>query len=503
MNPPTPMSTFLSGLMLAAPEIWLLATALIVMLAEVLGGGWARRNIGLLALAAIVPPAWATLAQMGAESQIGFGGLYKLDAMAVVLKLSAYVAVAVTLIYSANYARDRQMRHAEYYSLMLFALLGIMVMISAHNLLMIYLGVELMSLSLYALAAVRRDDAASTEAAMKYFVLGALASGFLLYGMSMIYGATGALDIPDIAVRLTSPSTNRVALACGVVFIVAGLAFKFGVVPFHMWVPDVYHGTPTAATLMIAAAPKLATFAITFRLLVEGLITMAPDWQKMLAMIAIGSIIFGNLVAIAQSNLKRMLAYSTIAQIGFVLLGLMTGVQDGKTEFAVDAYGAAMFYVVTYVLTTLAGFGVILLLARRGVEADRLEDLRGLNSTSPWLAFVMLIVMFSLMGIPPTVGFYAKLAVLQAVVRAGQLNLAVVAVLASLIGAFYYLRIVRLMYFDNAPSRAAPAHDEAVSANRGARLTLGVNGLMVLALGLLPGPLMAVCADAVRRALGG
>jgi NADH-quinone oxidoreductase subunit N len=387
------------------------------------------------------------------------------------------------------------MYRGEFYALALLSLLGQMVMISANNLLVIYVGLELMTLCLYALAALRRDHTASSEAAMKYFVLGALASGFLLYGMSMIYGGTGSLDLPEIARAFAAVETNRLVLVFGVVFVVAGLAFKFGAVPFHMWVPDVYHGTPTATTLLIAGAPKLAAFAMAFRLLVEGLPGVAVDWQQMLVVLSVASLLVGNLVAIAQRNFKRMLAYSTIAQVGFVLLGLATGVVEGSADAAADAYSASMFYVITYVLTTLGTFGLIQLMARMGFEAEEIDDLRGLNRRSPWMAFVALILMFSLAGIPPTVGFYAKLAVLQAVVNAGQVWLAVLAVLASLVGAFYYLRVVKAMYFDE------PVEQGGIAGTGGARVTLALNGAAVLLLGILPGPLMTACLNAVRQAL--
>jgi NADH-quinone oxidoreductase subunit N len=358
------------------------------------------------------------------------------------------------------------------------------------------MGLELMSLSLYSLAALRRDEGRSTEAAIKYFVLGALASGFLLYGMSMLYGGTGSLDLPDIAKAIATGQANRTVMVFGVVFLVAGLAFKFGAVPFHMWVPDVYQGTPTAVTLLIAGAPKFAAFAIAFRMLAEALIGVAADWQQMLTVLAVASLVVGNLVAIAQTNLKRMLAYSTIAQVGFVMLGLLSGVVGGDARGAPEAYGGSLFYIITYVLTTLGTFGLIQLMARAGFEAEEIADLRGLNRRSPWMALVALVLMFSLAGIPPTVGFYAKLAVLQSVVAAGMVWLAVLAVLASLVGAFYYLRVVKTIYFDE------PADDAVLAPGAAARATMGVNGGLVLALGLLPSPLMTACLEAIRQALG-
>ena len=382
----------------------------------------------------------------------------------------------------------------------MLALLGMFIMISGNNFLVIYLGLELLTLSSYTLVALRRDNAMATEAAMKYFVLGAMASGFLLYGLSMLYGATGSLDIGQVFKAVNSGQIRHQVLVFGLVFVVAGLAFKLGVVPFHMWIPDVYQGAPTAVTLMIGGAPKLAAFAITIRLLVDGLLPLAIDWQQMLAVLAIGSLLVGNLAAIAQTNLKRMLAYSTISQMGFVLLGLLSGVINGNVDAAAveSAYSSAMFYVVSYVLTTLAAFGVILLLAREGFESEEIADLAGLNQRSPLYAGVMAVCLFSMAGIPPLVGFYAKLSVLQALVASGQglyIALAVFAVLMSLIGAFYYLRVVKVMYFD------APLTATSVSAPLDVRVVLTVNGALVLVLGLLPGGLMALCADAIVRAL--
>jgi NADH-quinone oxidoreductase subunit N len=355
------------------------------------------------------------------------------------LKCFATIAVMVTLVYSRPYAADRDMlRGGEIFSLSLFALLGMSMMISGQNFIVIYLGLELLTLSSYALVALRRDHVQASEAAMKYFVLGAMASGFLLYGMSMMYGATGSLELSAVLKAIASGQVNHQVLVFGLVFIVAGLAFKIGAVPFHMWIPDVYQGAPTAATLMIGGAPKLAAFAILVRLLVEGLLPLAFDWQQMLALLAIGSLLIGNLAAIAQTNLKRMLAYSTISQMGFVLLGFVAGVINGETTLAANAYSSAMFYIVSYVLTTMAAFGVIMLLARQGFESEEITDLAGLNQRSPLYAGVMAICLFSMAGIPPMVGFYAKLSVLQSLVASGQgfyLGLAIFAVIMSLIGA--------------------------------------------------------------------
>jgi NADH-quinone oxidoreductase subunit N len=356
-----------------------------------------------------------------------------------------------------------------------------------------------MSLSLYALVALRRDHAVATEAAMKYFVLGALASGFLLYGLSMMYGATRSLEITDVFSAIGSGRVNPSVLTFGVVFVVAGLAFKLGAVPFHMWVPDVYHGAPTAVTLLIGGAPKLAAFAIMMRLLVEGMLGLAVDWQEMLVVLAVASLVVGNLAAIAQTNLKRMLAYSTISQMGFMLLGMTAGVVTGNTLSAGNAYSSSMFYIVTYVLTTLGTFGLIMVMAGEGHESDEIADLAGLGKRAPWLAGVMTVFMFSLAGVPPMVGFYAKLAILQALVTThvtGYIALAVVAVLLSLVGAFYYLRVVKVMYFD-----AAPAGALAPDRHRGISTVLALNGAAVLVLGLLPGGLMALCRDAILKAL--
>jgi NADH-quinone oxidoreductase subunit N len=455
---------------------------------------------------------WATVLTLVVVAAVQFvyastgGTIYALgnmvvsDSMGNWLKCFATVATLVTLIYARPYAADRDMlRGGELFSLSLFALLGMFIMISANNFLLVYLGLELLTLSSYALVALRRDHAVSTEAAMKYFVLGALASGFLLYGLSMMYGATGTLDVNKVFSAVNSGLINANVLTFGLVFVVAGLAFKLGVVPFHMWIPDVYQGAPTAVTLMLGGAPKLAAFAIVMRLLVEGLLPLWFDWQQMLMVLAVASLLIGNLAAIMQTNLKRMLAFSTISQMGFVLLGLMSGVIDGNIYSAANAYSSAMFYVVTYVLTTLASFGVILLLAREGFESEEITDFAGLNQRSPLYAAIMAICLFSLAGIPPMVGFYAKLSVLQALIASGQtlhIALAVYAVIMSLIGAFYYLRVVKVMYFDE------PITASTVSAPLDVRAVLSVNGLLVLVLGIVPGGLMALCAQAVVQMLG-
>ena len=484
------------------PEIVLLAMACVIMLVDL--GVQSPRRTGTYVLTMLTLAVVAVLQGVYASSGnkfYGFGNMVVSDAMGNWLKCFATVAVMVTLVYGRPYAADRGMlRGGELFTLSMLALLGMFIMISGNNFLVIYLGLELLTLSSYTLVALRRDNAMATEAAMKYFVLGAMASGFLLYGLSMLYGATGSLDIGQVFKAVNSGQIRHQVLVFGLVFVVAGLAFKLGVVPFHMWIPDVYQGAPTAVTLMIGGAPKLAAFAITIRLLVDGLLPLAIDWQQMLAVLAIGSLLVGNLAAIAQTNLKRMLAYSTISQMGFVLLGLLSGVINGNVDAAAveSAYSSAMFYVVSYVLTTLAAFGVILLLAREGFESEEIADLAGLNQRSPLYAGVMAVCLFSMAGIPPLVGFYAKLSVLQALVASGQglyIALAVFAVLMSLIGAFYYLRVVKVMYFD------APLTATSVSAPLDVRVVLTVNGALVLVLGLLPGGLMALCADAIVRAL--
>ena len=484
------------------PEIVLLTMACVIALVDL--GVHSPRRTSTYVLTMLTLAVVAALQGMYASSGntfYGFGNMVVSDAMGNWLKCFATVAMMVTLVYGRPYAADRDMlRGGELFTLSMFALLGMFIMISGNNFLVIYLGLELLTLSSYALVALRRDNATATEAAMKYFVLGAMASGFLLYGLSMVYGATGSLDIGQVFKAVNSGQIKHQVLVFGLVFVVAGLAFKLGVVPFHMWIPDVYQGAPTAVTLMIGGAPKLAAFAITIRLLVDGLLPLAIDWQQMLAVLAIGSLLVGNVAAIAQTNLKRMLAYSTISQMGFVLLGLMSGVINGNVDATAveNAYSASMFYVITYVLTTLAAFGVILLLAREGFESEEISDFAGLNQRSPLYAGVMAVCLFSMAGIPPLVGFYAKLAVLQALVASGQtiyMAMAVFAVIMSLIGAFYYLRVVKVMYFD------APLTATNVSAPVDVRVVLTINGALVLVLGLLPGGLMALCADAVVRAL--
>ena len=483
------------------PEIFLAVMACVILLADLFVKSPGRvptyllTQLTLLALVVI-----QALYALNGFTVYAFSDTVVSDTMGNWLKCFAALATFVTLVYARPYSEQRGMflRGGELYPLVLFSLLGIFVLISANHFLLIYLGLELLTLSSYAMVALRRDNATSVEAAMKYFILGAMASGFLLYGMSMLYGATGTLMINEVQQVVASGMAKQQILVLGVVFVVAGLAFKLGAVPFHMWMPDVYEGAPTSVALIVAGAPKLAAFAIMVRLLVEGLLPMAFHWQQMLVVLAIASLLVGNLAAIMQKNLKRMLAFSTIAQVGFVLLAFVAGFVNNSFNSVVDAYSAGMFYIITYVLTTLVNFGVIMLLAREGFECDNINDLAGLNQRSPLYAGVMAVCLFSMAGIPPLVGFYAKLAVLQALVASGQvlhIALAVFAVMMSLIGAFYYLRVVKVMYFD------APLTATSVSAPLDVRVVLTINGALVLVLGLLPGGLMALCADAIVRAL--
>ena len=485
----------------AYPEILLLVMACVIALVD-LGVKSPTRTVtyvlSLLTLAAVAL-LQGLYASTGA-TVYSFSNMVVSDPMGNWLKCFAAIAMMATLVYGRPYAADRDMlRGGELFTLSLFSLLGMFVMISGNNFLVLYLGLELLTLSSYALVALRRDNGVATEAAMKYFVLGAMASGFLLYGLSMLYGATGSLDINTVFQVVASGQVKHQVLVLGLVFVVCGLAFKLGVVPFHMWIPDVYQGAPTAVTLLIGGAPKLAAFAMTMRLLVDGLLPLAIDWQQMLMVLSVASLLVGNLAAIAQTNLKRMLAFSTISQMGFVLIGLLSGVVNGNTASAANAYSSAMFYVITYVLTTLASFGVILLLAREGFESEEIADLAGLNQRSPLYAGVMAVCLFSLAGVPPLVGFYAKLSVLQALVASGQTGavaLAIFAVMMSLIGAFYYLRVIKVMYFDK------PLTATTVSAGADVRVVLSINGALILILGLVPGGLMALCAQAIVQSLG-
>ncbi len=465
------------------PEIFVLSMACIILLVDLYltdDNRYISYALGLLTmgLAAVI-----TFVTMPVESVVVLNGTFVNDQMAAILKLFVYLLTAAVFVYSREYLIARSLFKGEFYVLIIFAVLGMMVMISAHSMLTIYMGLEIMSLALYALVAMQRDSIQATEAAMKYFVLGALASGMLLYGMSMIYGATGSLDLKVISEHVAGLEEKDLVLLLGVVFVIVGLAFKLGAVPFHMWVPDVYHGAPTAVTLFIGTAPKIAGFAMVMRLLVEGLGDMQFYWQDYLVVIAVLSIVLGNVIAIAQTNIKRMFAYSTIAHMGFLIAGILSGTQEG--------YSAAMFYTISYSIMSLGGFGMILLLSRSGFEADKLDDFKGLNDRSPWFAFMMLIIMVSMAGVPPALGFYAKLAVLQAVINAGLIWVAIIAVVFSIVGAFYYLRVIKLMYFDKADDTTP------IEAGRDMRAVLSVNGITILALGIFPGGLLTICVNAM------
>ena len=479
--------SYLSTLTPAYAEIFLLVMACTILIVDLFVVNQQKTVTYLLVQFTLMGLAFITVFTFQPGSVPLFNNLFVDDLMADVLKMLSYFTVSVLLVYSRTYLLARGLFTGEFMVLTLFALLGVMVMISASNFLSMYIGLEIMSLSLYALVALQRDSATATEAAMKYFILGALASGLLLYGMSMLYGATGTLDVAGVSTAISNGVANPNLLVFGLVFVVAGLAFKVGAVPFHMWVPDVYQGAPTAVVMLIGSAPKLAAFAFFMRLLVEGLQPMMVHWSGMLVILAVLSMAIGNISAIAQTNIKRMLAYSSIAHIGFFLLGVLSG--------NIDGYSSAMFYMVVYVLMTMGAFGVILMLSREGFEADTLDALKGLNQRNPWLAFIMLLLMFSMAGVPPTAGFYAKFSVLNAIVQTGHIELAVIAVMLSLVGAYYYLRIVKLMYFD------APESHEAVRLQPDSGLLLTLNGLGVLALGIFPGWLMTVCLVSVKSSL--
>ena len=478
-------------LLTVLPEMIILGMAMLILLADLFLKKSDRLAIFLFAQVTLLLASYATYSTHMPSVSYAFTNMFVDDPLADVLKLMMYLGTSLLFVYTRQYITLRNMFCGEFYALVLFALVGMMMMVSGQNMLTLYIGLELLSLSLYALVALDRDNARATEAAMKYFVLGALASGMLLYGMSMIYGMTGSLNIADIHhALLNAPAPSKdlhAVLILGLVFIVAGLAFKLGAVPFQMWVPDVYEGSPTAITMLIGSVPKLAAFAFVIRILAQGLETLHVDWQQMLMIMAVLSIIVGNITAIAQTNLKRMLAYSTISHIGFMLYGLMSANQNG--------YISSLFYIASYVLITLAGFGMILLLSRKGFEAEKLDDLKGLNQRSPWHAFLMLIVMFSMAGVPPTLGFYAKFTVLQAALAAGYLWLVVFAVLMAVIGAFYYLRVVKLMYFDE-PKDHSPIH-----APLDMRVVLGVNALGLLVIGLMPERMMEICYYAIHSSL--
>ena len=487
------MQFVLPDLRLASAEIFLLAMACVILIFDLFVRDKNRSLTYFLTQASLVGSAIVTVMASTGQVAYTFSNMFVGDLMGDVLKLMLDLVMVVVLLYSRSYVLERpNLARGEFYTLTLFATLGMMVMISANHFLTVYIGIELLSLSLYGMVALNRDSVQATEAAMKYFVLGALASGLLLYGISMIYGATGTLEITAVAERLFSNQADMIVLVFGVVFLVAGIAFKLGVVPFHMWIPDVYHGAPTAVTLIIASAPKLAAFAIVMRMLVGGLLAASHDWQSMLLILSVLSMAVGNFAAIAQTNLKRMLAYSAISHMGFMLLGLVVGVVgSGDARVAVNAYSSSMFYIVTYVLTSAGTFGMILLLSRAGFESEEIRDFSGLNKRSPWFAAIMMMMMFSMAGIPFFVGFFAKFSVLQAVVIADQIWLAIVAVFFSLVGAYYYLRVVKVMYFD------PPVDDTPINVPMDFKVLMSANGAAVALLGLFPQMLMWVCQMAI------
>jgi NADH-quinone oxidoreductase subunit N len=469
---------------LLAPEIFVLGMACLILIIDLFLDDEKRIASYALAQITLIGAALLSLGLNTGHSTVAMHGTYVSDPMSAILKVFIALISAGVFLYSRRYLAERGLFRGEYYVLGLFAVLGMMILVSAHNFLTIYLGLELLSLALYAMVAFERDSPVASEAAMKYFVLGALASGMLLYGISMLYGVTGSLDIEQVGAALAKPGESGIVLVFALCFVVVGLAFKLGAVPFHMWIPDVYHGAPTPVTLFIGSAPKIAAFAMVMRMLADSLGALHTDWQAMLVVLAVLSMAIGNVIAIAQSNIKRMLAYSTISHVGFLILGILAGTPQG--------YSAAMFYIITYAMMAIGAFGMIILLSRSGFEADRLEDFKGLNDRSPWFAFMMLIMMFSMAGVPPTVGFYAKLSVLEAVVRVDMIWLALVAVLFSIIGAFYYLRVVKLMYFDKVEGEVPP-----LMADLDMRVAMSVNGAVVLGLGIFPGGLLALCNAAM------
>lgn len=466
----------------ALPEMVMLGMTCLVLVVDLFLPQEKRGFTLLLSVATLVLTIFAVLAVAPAGSVSSFGGSFVLDQLAVVLKIATCIVTILVFVYSREYLIDHDIYRGEYYVLGLSATLGMLIMISAHSFLLIYLGLELLSLSLYAMIAFNRNSLSASESAMKYFVLGAMASGLLLYGISIFYGITGSLDINTVAGAVNAQITqNPIALGFALTFIVVGLAFKLGAVPFHMWIPDIYQGSPTSVTLFIGTAPKIAGFAMTIRLLVDGLGGLQPDWSQMLMALAIVSLAIGNVIAIAQTNFKRLLAYSTIAHVGFILLGILAGTANG--------FASAMFYTITYAITAAVGFGVLIVLNRKGFEAENISDLAGLNDSNPWYAALLAIAMFSMAGVPPTVGFYAKLSVLQSVVQVDIVWLAILAVLFSVIGLFYYLRVVKVMYFDS----PADGQTATIKPALDVRILLSVNSLSLIALGIFPSSLMAYC----------
>ena len=470
------------NIQVAYAECFVLAAVCVVLLVDLFVSDKQRWITATLTFATLVGAAAITTFVSGVDGRvIALGDMFVADPMGDVLKLFLYLIVGVALLYSRDYLAERGLFRGEYYVLSLFAMLGIMVIISANSLLTVYLGIELLALALYALVAFDRDSGVAAEAAMKYFVLGAIASGTLLYGISILYGVTGTFQLDDLALEVRNGNASNIGLLFGLAFIIVGIAFKFGAVPFHMWLPDVYHGAPTAVTLFLGSAPKIAYFALAMRVLAEGLGGASAAWMDMLTVLAVLTLALGNIVAIAQVNLKRMLAYSTISNVGFILLGILTGTPEG--------YRAAMFYTITYVIMAAGSFGMILLLSRKEFEADLLDDFKGLNARSPWFAAMMMIFMFSTAGVPPFVGFFAKLYIIQALLNVDMLWLALIAVFFSVIGAYYYIRVVKLMYFDD------PLDTTPIAKRRAIGLVLTLNGIAVLVLGLIPGFLFNVIAS--------
>jgi NADH-quinone oxidoreductase subunit N len=477
------VTDFNAGLVLAAPEIFLGSAACAILMLDLLLSDAQRHWTGILSVAVLLATAVLAVTQPVSGRVVALGGLFELDRMAQALKVVALLTVSVVFVYSTDYLQRRAILKGEYYVLGLFATLGGMVLISAGSLITLYLGLELMSLCLYAMVAFDRDSGIAAESAIKYFVLGSMASGTLLYGMSILYGVAGSLELAAIAVAVQNGFADNVGLIFGIAFLIVGIGFKLGAVPFHMWIPDVYEGSPTCVTVFIGTASKLAAFALAMRLLPEALAASQPDWSQMLVVMSVLSIAIGNVIAVAQTNLKRMLAYSTISHVGYILLGILAGTAQG--------YQAAMFYMVSYVIVASGAFGMILLLARQGFEADKLVDFKGLNARSPWFAGMMAILMFSLAGLPPFIGFWAKFGVIQAVLNVGYTWLAVVAVLFSVVGAYFYLRIVKLMYFDE------PTDATVLGGSVLMRSVLSANALLVFGLGVAPAALIAICQRAL------
>ncbi|MEK8090309.1 NADH-quinone oxidoreductase subunit NuoN [Thermithiobacillus plumbiphilus] len=477
------MGSSMSNWFVLAPEIFVTTLACGILIFDLFLKESQRGLTYLLTQATLVGATLLVL-QQGAETALAFDGMFVLDTFAKVVKIFLLLAVFLALAASTRYLRDRGLYRGEYFVLILFAMVGMMIMASAGSLLTVYLGLELLALCQYALVAMRRDDPQATEAGLKYFILGALSSGMLLYGMSLLYGATGSLSLQAIANTVAASGVQDKVLVFALVFVMVGIAFKLGAAPFHMWVPDVYQGAPTAVTLFISTAPKLAAFAMAVRLVISGMAEAQAAWGDIFMFLSVLSILIGNVVAIAQTNLKRMLAYSGISHAGFLLLGLVTGDLNGLSS--------ALFYTLTYILMGIGSFAMIMLLASKGFEAEEISDFKGLNQRHPWYAGMMMILMFSMAGVPPTVGFYAKLAVLQSVIQAGHLWLAVYAVILSVVGAFYYLRVVKVMYFD------APENPQPIQADNFVGGVVSLNSLMILILGLAPGALMTICVQAVQ-----